>query len=62
LLVSYKSGRKVIVEIKAEHEVRTLHNQAKFRAIKEYARENRYDFEVWTSRWMIPAAWKDEVY
>lgn len=60
LLVSYKSGRRVIVEIKAEQDVRASCNQAKFRAIEEYAKENRYDFEVWTNREMIPATWKDE--
>jgi hypothetical protein len=57
LLVRYKNGRKVIVEVKSEGDINEPLNQAKFKAIEQYANEKGYGFEVWTDRTMIPAAW-----
>jgi len=59
LLVRYRGGRKVIVEVKSEWDMGEPLNQAKFKAIEQYTNENGYGFEVWTDRTMIPAAWKE---
>ncbi|GAW93980.1 WYL domain-containing protein [Calderihabitans maritimus] len=50
LLVTYRDGRRVIAEIKTLSEVRLEKNQAKFKAIEQYAKEHGYEFEVWARR------------
>ncbi len=59
LLVRYRGGRKVIVEIKSEWDLKEPLNQAKFKAIEQYANENGYGFEVWADWTMFPVAWKE---
>ncbi|MFZ5633591.1 MAG: WYL domain-containing protein [Bacillota bacterium] len=59
LLVRYADGRKIIVEIKSEWDVAEPINQAKFKAIEQYANENGYGFEVWTGWPTTPVAWKE---
>lgn len=59
LLVRYRGGRKVIVEVKSEKDIKEPLNQAKFKAIDQYANENGYSFEVWTDWTMLPTAWKE---
>jgi hypothetical protein len=50
LLVAYKDGKQVIVEIKTLSDSLSSKNKAKLRAIEEYAEENGYDFEIWPKR------------
>ncbi|MDN5347464.1 MAG: hypothetical protein PWP65_1028 [Clostridia bacterium] len=50
LLITYKDGRRVIAEIKTLSDVMLKENQAKFKAIEQYAREHGYKFEVWARR------------
>lgn len=50
LLVTYKNGRHVIAEIKTLSDIRLEKNQAKFKAIEQYAEEHGYEFEVWARR------------
>lgn len=59
LLVRYVDGSKTIVEIKSEWDVAEPINQAKFKAIEQYANENGYGFEVWTDWSATPVAWKE---
>jgi len=47
VLVEYKDGKRVIVEIKTLSDILLTENQVKFKAIEQYAKENGYEFEVW---------------
>ena len=48
ILVSYKDGVNVLVEVKPKCHVGALVNIAKFNAARKYCAENGMKFEVWT--------------
>lgn len=50
IIVTYKTGKKSIIEIKPENLVKDSVNQSKFKAAKEYCKINNLEFLIWTEK------------
>lgn len=61
ILVTYRNGSKILVEIKTSQEVDFISNQTKFEAAHKYAEENGYKFEVWVTPSLAPSTYWSNV-